>query len=106
MSRQQTPESERYLVFWQDVKDHSELASMVDDADALHQTAGIICEKYLSATGEMTTCSHAAELDCAAESKISVDQQIVARIEHACSEPQSDLSNVFDEAKKQAADLR
>jgi len=84
--RQQTPESERYLVFWQDVKDHSELASMVDDADALHQTAGIICEKYLSAT---------------AESKISVDQQIVARIEHACSEPQSDLSNVFDEAKKQ-----
>lgn len=84
--RQQTPESERYLVFWQDVKDHSELASMVDDADALHQTAGIICEKYLSAT---------------AESKISVDQQIVARIELACSEPQSDLSNVFDEAKKQ-----
>lgn len=38
-------------MFWQDVKDFTELSQAVDDSEVLHQTAQVICAKYLSTDG-------------------------------------------------------
>lgn len=79
-------DAERYLMFWQDVKDFTELTEAVDDPEVLHQTAEVIYSKYLSSS---------------AESRIDVEQEICAEIQRRSNDVLADLSGMFVAAQAQ-----
>lgn len=77
-------DKERYLMFWQDVEDFRELASAVDDAAILGQTADVILSKYLNED---------------AESHVTIDESVRLKIQQKINDPSTDLSTLFSEAQ-------